>query len=109
MNVIANYVTNLAEVELENSIIEYKIKAREVDMEHRQDLTRRRDIDNARRFIDEKAEQLKAIGELATIIAFFSVSALCEINIPTETNEIILFIFGLLAVLTVLILIVSLC
>jgi hypothetical protein len=37
---------------------------------------------------------LQAVGELATLLALFSVSALCEISIPENTNSAILVLFG---------------
>lgn len=70
-------------------------------MAYRGMLTARRNIDDARRLMDEKAEQLKAVGQLATMMAFFAVSAFCEIRIPQETESIVILIFGLLSAVVV--------
>jgi hypothetical protein len=56
----------------------------------------RRDVDDARRLMDDKAEQLKAVGQLATMMAFFAVSAFCEIRIPEDTASAVILIFGVL-------------
>ena len=81
--------------------IEWRIKHREADMAYRGIQTTRRNIDDARRLMDEKAEQLKAVGQLATMMAFFAVSAFCEIRIPEETESIVILIFGLLSAVVV--------
>ena len=47
--------------------------------------------------MDGRAEQLKAVGQLATMMAFFAVSAFCEIRIPQETESIVILLFGLLS------------
>ncbi len=73
---------------------QWRRENREEDMKNRGLWDRRREIDDARRFVDEKAEQLKAVGELGTMMAFFSISALCEIRIPPDVNETVLTIFA---------------
>jgi hypothetical protein len=94
-------VSDLATAGGDNRLLEYRQRNREQDIVYRNLQNKRRDIDNARRVADEKTEQLKAIGELATMIAFFAVSALCEITIPENTNWIVILIFGVLAALVV--------
>eukprot|EP00602_Paraphysomonas_sp_CaronLab_P008434 CAMPEP_0185027958 /NCGR_PEP_ID=MMETSP1103-20130426/13340_1 /TAXON_ID=36769 /ORGANISM="Paraphysomonas bandaiensis, Strain Caron Lab Isolate" /LENGTH=245 /DNA_ID=CAMNT_0027562171 /DNA_START=121 /DNA_END=858 /DNA_ORIENTATION=+ len=64
------------------------------DMQYRALVNERRCIDDARRTIDEKSEQLKAIAEISTIIAGFTISSLCEIQISEEVAEFALVLFG---------------
>ena len=75
-----NTVFELVNLGSEAVTIEWRIKHREIDMAHRGVLTARRHTDDARRLMDDKAEQLKAVGQLATMMAFFAVSAFCEIR-----------------------------
>lgn len=96
-----NTVFELVNFGNEAVAIEWRIKHREVDMTYRGLLTARRNLDNARRLMDEKAEQLKAVGQLATMINFFAVSAICEIEIHDETSSEMVVIFGLLSALVV--------
>lgn len=49
--------------------LEWKRQLRENDMEYRKIINERRIVDDARRKVDEKTEQLKAIAEISTIIA----------------------------------------
>lgn len=96
-----NTVFELVNLGNEAVTIEWRIKHREADMCHRGLLTARRNIDDARRLLDDKAEQLKAVGELATMMAFFAVSALCEITIPERTDSTVILLFGLFCAVVV--------
>jgi len=63
--------------------------------------------DDARRAVDEKAQQLKAIGHLSALIGGFSMVVLAEINIPVDLDPALLTIFGCSAALVVALMLVS--
>lgn len=72
----------------------WKIQTREEDLNYREELHQRRKIEDARRSVDEKMEQLKALAEISMIIAGFTISALCEISVPDSVDPTTLSLFG---------------
>jgi hypothetical protein len=79
----------------------WKVQVRSEDMKYRELLNTRRAIDDERRAVDEKVEQLKALAEISMIIAGFTISALCEIYISETVNTTSLSLFGIFTSSTV--------
>jgi hypothetical protein len=50
----------------------WKVQVRSEDMKYRELLNTRRAIDDERRAVDEKVEQLKALAEISMIIARYT-------------------------------------
>ena len=67
---------------------------REEDLLYRELETRRRVVDDTRRAVDEKAEQLKAISSLSALIAGFAMIAQTNLGIPSNLNTVLLVFFG---------------
>jgi hypothetical protein len=51
-------------------------------------------IDNTRRKVDEKSQQLKSIAHLSALIAGFSMVSMVEVSIPEDTSQAVLVMFG---------------
>mmetsp|Transcript_15387 Transcript_15387/g.47633 ORF Transcript_15387/g.47633 Transcript_15387/m.47633 type:complete len:171 (+) Transcript_15387:176-688(+) len=54
----------------------------------------RRCVDDARRNVDEKAEQLKAVSHLSALIAGFAMVVMVEIQLPDKINFGLLIVYG---------------
>lgn len=67
---------------------------RDEDLRHRALENRRREIDDTRRAVDEKAEQLKAISNLSALIAGFAMVAQTNLGIPSDIEFGVLCLFG---------------
>ena len=74
--------------------IAWEMKCREEDLAYRAIENERRQVDNARRAVNEKAEQLKAISGLSALIAGFSIVVQTNIPIPNSLNAILLCLMG---------------
>lgn len=85
----------------------WKVQVRREDMQYRALLNTRRDIDDDRRTVDEKVEQLKALAEISMIIAGFTISSLCEIPISENVNATSLTLFGFFTSSTVSLVFIS--
>ena len=70
-------------------------RLRREDTEYREYIKSRWAIDDTRRAADEKMEQLKAIAETSIIIAGFTLSAICEMQISLIVPAKILAFYGL--------------
>mmetsp|Transcript_21616 Transcript_21616/g.27635 ORF Transcript_21616/g.27635 Transcript_21616/m.27635 type:complete len:283 (-) Transcript_21616:255-1103(-) len=66
-----------------------------------------RTLENTRRDIDEKTEQLRSISSLAALVAGFDVVVLIELDIPNGTPEVLLAFLGLTSALTVVLMSLS--
>lgn len=73
----------------------WKYKVREEDLRYYDILKYRWCVDDARRAVDEKMEQLKVIAESSIIISGFILSALCEMQISLKVPSNILAFYGL--------------
>ena len=71
-----------------------KVKCREEDMKQRKLENERHAIEDARRSVDEKAQQLKVLANQSALFAGFSMVVLVETTIPTNVNVVLLTIFG---------------
>ena len=77
-------------------------KVRKEDLIQRKYVNQRMLIDDARRLVDKKSEQLKSIAEIAALIGGFAMVVLVETSIDdTKTSSTLLFIFGLFTALVV--------
>lgn len=63
-------------------------------MKHRAREIAWRDIDDARRLVDEKTQQLKAISHLSALVAGFAMVVMVEIQLPTNMSTVLLVMFG---------------
>jgi hypothetical protein len=75
-------------------MLRIKVKCREEDMKQRKLENERHAIEDARRSVDEKAQQLKVLANQSALFAGFSMVVLVETTIPTNVNVILLTIFG---------------
>jgi hypothetical protein len=77
-------------------------RVRDEDLKQRQYVNQRMLIDDARRLVDKKSEQLKSIAEIAALIGGFAMVVLVETFIDQEVhNQILLFFFGTFTALVV--------
>lgn len=67
---------------------------RDQDMAHRKIENRRRAIDDARRILDNKVQQLKAISHLSALVAGFSMVVLVEATVDPSLSEVLQAAFG---------------
>lgn len=67
----------------------------------REEDIKQRNMENVRRDIDEKVEQLRSISSLAALIAGFDIIVLIELDIPQGTPEYLLALLGCSTALTV--------
>ncbi|CAM9785944.1 unnamed protein product [Heterosigma akashiwo] len=79
----------------------WEVKCREEDLRHRAVENERRRIDDARRAVDEKSQQLKAVSHLSALVAGFAMVSMVELNIPPDLNDVLLVTFGTTAGLVV--------
>mmetsp|Transcript_7645 Transcript_7645/g.8780 ORF Transcript_7645/g.8780 Transcript_7645/m.8780 type:complete len:264 (-) Transcript_7645:1606-2397(-) len=71
-----------------------------------EDLIQRK-LENTRRDIDEKTEQLRSISSLAALVAGFDVVVLIELDIPAGVPEPLLIFLGITSALTVVLMSLS--
>ena len=67
----------------------------------------RREIDDARRSVDEKSEQLKAISHISALIAGFAMVVLVEVELPGTTPFWLLISFALSSAMVVCLMLVA--
>ena len=72
----------------------WEVKCREEDMKQRKLENERHAIEDARRSVDEKAQQLKVLANQSALFAGFSMVVLVETTIPPNVNVVLLTIFG---------------
>ena len=77
-----------------------KKERRRIDLEHRERLNSRFAIETSKKEVDGKAEQLKAIAEIATVLAGFTIASLVNIDF-NDTNTILLCVYSVCAALTI--------
>ena len=71
------------------------------EMQCRQEDMRQRAIDDARRAVDEKAEQLKAISHQSALIAGFAMVVMVEASLTPDLHPVLLVLFGATSAATV--------
>ena len=72
----------------------HTLQCRHEDLKYRQIEIHQRYIDNARRTVDEKAEQLKSIATLSALLAGFSTVMLVEVSINANVSWILVAFYG---------------
>jgi hypothetical protein len=74
---------------------------RENDIQYRETIIKYRELEETRRSVDEKYEQLKIIAQMSTVIGGFTISSICEISIPKGVHGAMLILFGFTSSLVV--------
>mmetsp|Transcript_23180 Transcript_23180/g.33998 ORF Transcript_23180/g.33998 Transcript_23180/m.33998 type:complete len:211 (-) Transcript_23180:271-903(-) len=72
----------------------WEVKCREEDMQQRALENERRQVDDARRAVNEKAEQLKAISGLSALVAGFAMVVQTNVPIPKSLDPVLLCLMG---------------
>ena len=83
-----------------------KKERRRIDLEHRERLNSRFAIETSKKEVDGKAEQLKAIAEIATVLAGFTIASLVNIDF-NDTNSMWVCVYSDCAAVTKCILILT--
>lgn len=85
-----------------------KLERRQDDLVYREERNKRRRYDDARREVDEKAEQLKVISDASTILAGFTMASLVEVTFVGTVDGSLLSFYGTFCALTVTLVLISL-
>jgi len=81
--------------------VSWEIKCREEDLAQRRLENERRAIDDARRLVDEKASQLRAISDHSALLAGFAMVVMVEVSIPEDIPFYLLLSFAISSSLVV--------
>ena len=103
--------TGVTSTQLALDVTEFKLQKqwREEDIAHRNKVNevRRREVDNVRRAVDEKAQQLKSISHLSALIAGFSMVCMVEVQIAPQTTKLLIYLFASASTLVVTLMLIG--
>ncbi len=90
-----NTLLNAGSTYIDYDQMKWERDCRKEDLSYREVEIRRRMIDDNRRAVSEKAEQLKAVGSLSALIAGFAMIVQTEVTIPDNVIICLLYCFCL--------------